>query len=320
VAVLADLAEPLGPDATTEIGVTAYETVRAVAAWAASSGTATIDLFARRGSWRELPLVAVDPDELGPVPDDPLAWFAVQEAVYGRLWSSGMLTGYDLVHCLAGIVTPLPFLVGSGTPVVETLLQTPDHPVCWLLPRLLPGGALRRVAVAEATAAALEIPAVATCVDLSRFIPADVEGRHLVWDGTGGEAGAAVAAAVGARLGYPLRTVGDLEPVTLLQQAVAMLHLSSTASGCAAPWAVRALACGIPVAGWYGPLDGIGTEPGCGALAPIGEWELLAERIRQLPSRADAGRRRREVVLARYSPTAMVAGYRALYQKLLQAH
>jgi hypothetical protein len=115
VAVLADLAEPLGPDATTEIGVTAYQTVRAVAAWAASSGTATIDLFARRGSWRELPLVAVDPDELGRVPDDPLAWFAVQEAVYGRLWSSGMLTGYDLVHCLAGIVTPLPFLVGSGT-------------------------------------------------------------------------------------------------------------------------------------------------------------------------------------------------------------
>jgi hypothetical protein len=157
VAVLADLAEPLGPDATTEIGVTAYETVRAVAAWAASSGTATIDLFARRGSWRELPLVAVDPDELGPVPDDPLAWFAVQEAVYGRLWSSGMLTG--------------------------------------LLPRLLPGGALRRVAVAEVTAAALEIPAVATCVDLSRFIPADVEGRHLVWDRSGGEAGAAVARA-----------------------------------------------------------------------------------------------------------------------------
>ena len=114
VAVLADLAEPLGPDATTEIGVTAYETVRAVAAWAASSGAATIDLFARRGSWRELPLVAVDPDELGPVPDDPLAWFAVQEAVYGRLWSSGMLTGYDLVHCLAGIVTPLPFLLGSA--------------------------------------------------------------------------------------------------------------------------------------------------------------------------------------------------------------
>jgi hypothetical protein len=319
VAMLADLGEPVGPDAATETGVTGYEIVRAVGGWATTTGAATVDLFARRGSWRGLPLVSVDPDELGPVPDDPLAWFAVQEAVYGRLWTSGMLTGYDIVHCLAAIVTPLPFLVAAGTPIVETLLEAPDHPACWLLPRLLPGRSVRRVAVAEASAAALEIPVVAVCVDLSRFVPADVPGRHLVWDGSGGEDGAAAAAAIGARLGYPVRTVGDMDPVEVLQQAVAMLHLSTASAGCAFSWPVRALACGTPVAGWHGPLDSLAGEPGCGALAPVGEWEVLADRIGRLPGRAEAGRRRREKVLAWHGPTAMVARYRAIYRELLEA-
>lgn len=318
VAMLADLREPLGPDATAEIGVTGYEIVRAVGEWAATTGTVTVDLFARRGSWRGLPLVSVDPDDLGPVPDDPLAWFAVHETVYGQLWVSGMLTGYDVVHCLAGIVTPLPFLVAAGTPVVETLLHVPDHPACWLLPRLLPGRSVRRVAVAEATAAALDIPLVPACVDLSRFVPADGPGRHLAWDGTGGEDGAAAAAAVGARLGYPVRTIGDLDPVTMVQQAVVLLHLSTAAAGCAAPWALRALACGTAVAGWHGPLDGLVGEPGLGALAPVGQWEVLADGIRSLPGRAEAGRRR-ERVLARHGPTAMVARYRRIYRDLLDA-
>lgn len=339
--MLADLGEPVGPDATTETGVTTYEIVRAIAAWAATTGVATVDLFARRGSWRELPLVSVDPDELGPVPDDPLAWFAVQEAVYERLWASGMLTGYDIVHCLAAIVTPLSFLVQTGTPIVQTLLEPPDHPACWLPPRLLPGRSLRRVAVAAATAAVLGIPVVPVCVDLSRFVPADSAdpdvpadpGRHLVWDGTGGEDGAAAAAAIGARLGYPVRAVNDTDanadhhnadPVAVLQQAVALLHLSTSASGRGAPWAVRALACGTPAAGWHGPrdglageLDGLAGEPGCGVLASAGEWEVLADRIQDLSNRAEdraeAGRRRREMVLARHGPTAMVARYRSIY-------
>jgi hypothetical protein len=318
IAMLADLAEPLGPDATTETGVTAYEIVRAVGGWAATSGAATVDLFARRGSWRGLPLVSVDPDELGPVSDDPLAWFAVQEAVYERLWSAGALTGYDVVHCLAGIVTPLPFLVAAGTPVVQTLLEAPDHPSCWLLPRLLPGRSVRRLAVAEATGAALGIPVAPACVDLSRFVPADVPGRHLVWDGTGGADGATMAAVVAARLGYPLRTVGDMDPVTMLQQAVAMLHLSPTASAAGVPWAVRALACGIPMAGWQGPLDGFAGEPACAALVPVGEWEVLGDRIRCLPDAAEARWRRRQTVLARYGSTAMVARYRAIYRELLE--
>jgi hypothetical protein len=229
-----------------------------------------------------------------------------------------MLTGYDIVHCLAAVVTPLPFLVEAGTPIVETLLEAPDHPACWLLPRLLPGRSVRRVAVAAATAAALDIPVVPACVDLSRFVPADVPGRHLVWDGTGGEDGAAAAAAIGARLGYPVRTVGDLgdlDPVAVLQEAVAMLHLSTDAAGRGAPWAVRALACGTPAAGWHGPLDGLADDPSCVALAPAGEWEVLADRIRSLPSRAEAGRRRREMALAHHGPTAMTARYRSIYRE-----
>jgi hypothetical protein len=317
VAILTDLVEPVGPDATTEVGATAYEIVRVIGRWAATSAVATVDLFARRGSWRELPLVSVDPDEIGPVPDEPLAWFAVQEAVYGQLWSNGMLAGYDLVHCIGGIVTPLPFLAAEGKPVLQTLLNSPNHPACWLLPRLLPGK-FARVAVEASTAAALEIPVVNTCADLSRFVPADVAARHLVWDGTGGQDGARVAAAIGTRLGYPVRTVGDMEPVAMLQQAAVLLHLSTTASSCGAPWALRALACGIPVAGWKGSLHGLATEPDCGVLAPAGEWKLLADGIRYLAMRGEAMRHRRGVVLARHSPTAMVAKYRAMYRELLE--
>jgi hypothetical protein len=319
IAILADLVEPVGPDATTEVAATAYEIVRAIGRWAATNAVATVDLFARRGSWSELPLVSVDPDEIGPVPDEPLAWFAVQEAVYGQLWSRGMLAGYDLVHSVGGIVTPLPFLAAEGKPVLQTLLNSLDHPACWLLPRLLPEK-VARVAVEGSTAAALEIPVVNACADLSRFVPSDVRARHLVWDGTGGQDAARVAAAIGARLGYPVRTVGDTEPVAMLQQAVALLHLPTTASCCGAPWALRALACGIPVAGWKNSLHGLGLEPDCGVVVPVGEWKLLADGIRHLPVSGDAARRRREVVLARHGPTAIVAKYRAIYHKLLEQH
>ncbi|HUO36610.1 MAG TPA: hypothetical protein VMU34_01595, partial [Mycobacterium sp.] len=85
-----------------------------------------------------------------------------------------------------------------------------------------------------------------------------------------------------------------------------------------APWAVRALACGIPVAGWHGSLEGLAAERDCGVLAPVGEWELLADRIRRLPREGGAAQRRREVVLARHGPTAMVAKYRAMYRELLE--
>jgi hypothetical protein len=317
IALLADLVEPVSADATAETAIVAYETARAMQAWTETSDGVAIDLFALHGSARWLPLVSIGLDELGSRADDPLERFAIQDAVYCQLWLDGMLRGYDLVHCLAPVVAPLQLLAGTGTAIVQTLVVPPSHPSYWLPPQLCPPTTFRRLALTRAIGTPADLPLVGVGVDLARFVLADRAALHLLWDGSGGEQGAACAAAVGERLGYPLQTVADGDPPGLLQRAVVLLHLAESASPCGTPWAVRALACGTPVAGWYGALEELAQEPDSGVLAPVGDWETLADRITRLPDRSVAGRRRREVALAKHGQAAMVARYRAVYRELL---
>jgi glycosyltransferase involved in cell wall biosynthesis len=284
---------------------------------ASGSDAITLDLFARRGSWRGLPLVSLDPAEIGPIPADPLAWFAAQELIYGQLWLSGMLTGYDIVHCLAPVISPLQLMAAAGTPVVQSVIEAWTHPACWLAARLLPDSIFRRVAMTRETGAALGIPVVQACVDLSRFTVTDEPAEYLVWDGGGGKAASAAVQAIGERLGYPVRGVADSDAPAVLRKAVALLHLAETASPCGFPWPLRALACGVPVAGWQETLAGLVSEPGLGALAPAGEWRALADRIPELTSRGESARRRREMVLARHGPTSTAAQYRKIYHELV---
>jgi glycosyltransferase involved in cell wall biosynthesis len=281
-------------------------------------GGITVDLFARRGSWRGLPLVSLDPDEIESTSADPLVWFAVQETMYTQLWMGGLLHGYDIVHCLAPVISPLLLVAAAGTPIVQSVTVAGTHPACWLASRLLPGSVFQRVAMSTDAGAALGLPVIHACVDLARFRVTDEPAEYLVWDGSGGEAGAASARAIGARLGYPIRSVADHDASAVLRRAAALLHLAETASPCGFPWPLRALACGVPVAGWREVLADVVSGSAIGALAPLGEWYTLAERLREIPSRGEFVHQRREMVLARYGSTAMAAQYRKIYRELLQ--
>lgn len=319
IALLADLSEPIGPDAVTELGVVTYETAHALRDSSRKNGGITLDLFARQGSWRGLPLISLDPDEIGHPPAEPLAKFAVQESIYGQLWLSGMLQGYDLVHCLAPLVSPLQLMVAAGIPIVQTLTGAMTHPANWLSPRLLPRNMFRQVAMDRETGATLGIPTIEPCVDLARFTLTNAAIQHLAWDGSGGESAATAAQAIGERLGHPVRHVADLDASSLLERAGVLLHLSETLPTCGTPWALRALACGVPVAGWQEGLDSVVSESAIGALAPAGEWSVLADRILELPVRGEYALRRRQMVLARHGPTALAANYRKIYRDVLQA-
>ena len=281
-------------------------------------GGITFDLFARRGSWHGLPLVSLDPDEIEAASTDPLVSFAVQETMYTQLWVNGLLHGYDIVHCLAPIISPLQLISAAGTPIVQSVTVPRTHPACWLASRLLPGSVFQRVAMTRDAGVALGVPVIRACVDLARFSVTDEPAEYLVWDGSGGEAGAASAQAIGERLGYPIRGVADHDAPALLKKATALLHLAETASPCGFPWPLRALACGVPVAGWQEVLADVARGSAIGALAPLGEWYTLAERLQEIPSRGEFVRQRREMVLARYGSTAMAAQYRKIYQELLQ--
>jgi glycosyltransferase involved in cell wall biosynthesis len=229
-----------------------------------------------------------------------------------------MLHGYDIVHCMAPIISPLQVIAAAGTPVVQSVTTAWTHPACWLAARLLPNTIFRRVAMTKETGTALGIPVVQTCVDLARFTVTDAAAEYLVWDGSGGQTGSAIAQEIGKRLSYQIRSVAEYDAPAVLRKAVALLHLSESLSPCGFPWLLRALACGVPVAGWQEVLSGLVSEPAIGALAPVGEWRILTERILELSNHSGSTHRRREMVLAQHGPTAMAAQYRKIYWELLQ--
>src|SRR6476619_1996422 len=110
IALLADLAEAVGPDARRGEAALAWELAEGLAEVARDTGELTVDLFARRGSSRGLPLVSLDPGTIVPSPASSRDRPAATEALYTQLVLEGMLRDYDLVHCLAPVVAPLQLL------------------------------------------------------------------------------------------------------------------------------------------------------------------------------------------------------------------
>jgi hypothetical protein len=316
VALLADLREPLATEARLPEAIVAYEVAAAFAAWRdESSSELTVDLFARRGSWKGLPLVSVDPDEIGPVRRDALSQFSLQDAAYCQLFLAGLLDGYDVVHSLAPVVTPLQLVAAHRRPIVQTLLVPVSHPAATLLSLVVPQALLRRVRV---TAAADALPVIPTSVDLARFrLDESAERDRVIWLGTPAR-GRAAAEQVATVCRLPLVTLTDDDPVLLLQRARVFLDLSERASPAGSPWGLRALACGAPVAGWSGgELDQL-VEVGAAAVASHGDRDGLVTAVGTLATDRDSNQRRRDVVLARNGRRMMVARYRALFRELVE--
>jgi hypothetical protein len=307
VALLADLEEPVGPDALGEEAAFAFELIEALAESARDLGGLAVDLVARRGSYRDVPLISIDPDE-ALAPGGPLARFARQEAAYTQLVLSGMLASYPLVHCLAPLVSPLLVAASMGQRIVHGPLVPEGHPST-LIPRTL---------IAPTLLASATVPPP---IDLSRFRPSpSPEEAFVLWSGSGGARGRALALEAASALGSPLRALDEGDPAALLQGAIALLHLSEAPSPCGAVWPLRALACGTPVIAFRGGgLDDVVDHPSLGALLPPGDAGALAAAIERCPARARAGEVRRQWVLARHGRRAVAARWREIYAALLEA-
>jgi hypothetical protein len=309
IALLADLAEPVHADARTAAAALAFDLAEALAELSGLGGLGetSVELFASRGSWRGLPLVSLDPGEVARPPAHPLDHFATQEALITQLVLAGMLQGYDLVHCFAPVVAPLQMIAALGIPIVQTLTVPAAHPAAKIAPLLIPPRLLRQAAIPPG-------------VDTVRYhpLPSGEDAGYALWLGTGRRAAAAAAAAdIAAALGLPLVSWGDAEPAALLQHARVLLHLDREPAPSGAIWPLRALACGIPVAGWQGGgLDAVLDRPGLGALAPPGDVAALAAAFRALPDRREAALLRRRHVLGRYGRRALAGRYRELYREL----
>jgi hypothetical protein len=318
IALLTDLVDTVEPNALASEAALAFEIADALAQSARDAGGFTLDLFARRGSWHGVPLVSVDLDELPRSSSKELDLFARQEAAYCQLILAGMLRDYQLVHCLAPVVTPLQLLSSMRVPIVQTVLVA-GHP-SGNLPRVI----LRRgvfeqtslVAAGCANGARVIVPSV----DLERFQLHQPEpDGFILWMGTAGRKGHRAASTISGLLGIPLRTPTSGEPTELLCGARLLLHLTSKSSPAGSVWPLRALACGIPVAGWSGAdLDALCNRSEIGALAPQGDCDLLVERIREVLAFPDAPQLRREMVLARHNRRAMTARYREVYSSILE--
>jgi glycosyltransferase involved in cell wall biosynthesis len=318
VALLAPLDEAVRPQATTAEAIVTFELAETLATRAGAGDSIAFDLFARRGSWRGMPLVSIDPGEIGDGPRGALSGFARQEAAYVQLWLAGLLDGYAVVHALAPVVAPLQLAAAAGSRVVQTLLVPPSHPAAWMPESLLPRDRLRRVRIGVGDDATTAPPTLAGSVDLERFTPPPAESRHVLWSGSGSRA-AGAARAVAAGLGLPARTVARGDAARLVREAAVVLDLSEQPPPAGSPWALRALACGVPAAGWHGGgLDALAADPAVAVTAQPGRTDELAAAIAALPRDASAAERRRDVVLARNGRTAMAARYRELYRSVLQ--
>lgn len=320
IALLADLSEPVTPEACAETAAFAFELADALREVSGDVGSFQVDLFARRGSWKGLPLVSLDPSELGAA-NGPLSAFAAQEALYAQVFAAGLLHGYDLVHALAPVVTPLQLLAASGTPVVQTVRVSPDHPAAAFPGRILPPALLRRTRVAPRPSRAADgTESVPPTVDVTRFRPAEgaPEG-YLLWLGSGGDEGRAAASAVASSLRAPLRTADDGALADLIPRARVLLHPAAPDAHPEWTSPLRALACGRPVAAWAGcGLDGVLEGSGIGALATAGDVDALAGAITALESSGADGSARRRLVLALYSRRPVVGRYRDLYAEVIE--
>jgi len=319
VAILADLSEPVGADAQSDAAVFTYELADALGQASVEMNSFAVDLVARRGSWRGLPLLSIDPEEVPLEDATPEHVRYRQEALYCQFILSGMLRDYDVIHCVAPLVTPVQTLVLSGKPVCQTFLVVNTHAVPQMLSRLLSGSRL--------WTSCTPLP----CYERSgkRYIPPSVDFKcytlardskrsYVLCPAADHNVDTNAARTIAGILGKPLRTELNPDPVAALRDAYVMLDLSMQPSPAGQLWAIRALASGVAVAAWETAGLGRLLENECaGAQVPPGNCELLARRIEALPQSANALAMRREIVLLSFSRRPVVASYVETYRTLL---
>jgi glycosyltransferase involved in cell wall biosynthesis len=310
VALVADLAEPVRPDALSNPAVFAFECASALKDAAHEIGGLSIDLIARRGSWNGLPLISLDPAE-APAADRRLA----EEALFTHFVLAGMLRDYSIVHCTAPLITPALILLSQGIRVLHTWTVPPDDPAAALLPKLAARAAWR--SATPVARADREIPYIPPPVDTERFRPRPTDAPPRVFAPGATDVREEQAAAVAAELGLVLRTRVGGDPADDLNGAAVVLDLAGH-SALPSMWGLRALACGVLAAGWTGgPVEELAAEPDTAALASPGNTGELACRIRALMTAPEAAARRRRVVLRRHSRRAIAAQYFDLYRQLV---
>jgi hypothetical protein len=306
---LADLSEPVGPEARSPEAVLAFEIASALLRYRQELGGFSVDLVARRDSWHGIPLLSIDPRE---VPSsDP---HATQEAIYSEFVLSGMLRDYDVIHCLAPLIAPVQILLHSGKAVLQNWTVSQAHPAAQILSRLGARGQWRGCAFRRGYNGS--VPVIPASIDLDRFVlPQVSETDYVLY--LGGRSETRTARAICSELQLPLRT--ELaSSVADLQNARLLLDLEKPPRSIPPIWALRALACGVPVAGWRGcALDEFIDAPDFGALAPPGDWHGLVRGIREIDTSAAASQIRREKALLKSSRRAMAARFLAEYRVLL---
>jgi hypothetical protein len=317
VLLLADLGEPATQAAFSGHAALAFEVAAAIREYQQAGGL-EMDLVARRGSWRGLPLISLDPEELGRSPGDALSDFARTEALYAAFVLSGLTRGYHVIHCLAPLVAPLRIIANSGTPVLQTVVTPETHPSASLPPAIVPSDLLRQVAAFPGSS---NRRFIAPPVDLNFYRPSRAGNRGLLTFIDNGERlYAEYPAKIAARLGVPCkRLVSGESRVRLrqLQHSLALLCLCETAEMTNWIWCLRALSCGTPVVAWKGGcFDSVLEEPN-GLLAKRGDWMRIARRLRDIDLTSDAIASRRGAMLSRFGRRAIAASYREAYVALL---
>jgi hypothetical protein len=313
VAILTDLAETLSPDARQPAGIAGHEIAAAMSENARRIGRLSVDLVARRGTATEQPLVSVAPEDIGPWPEEPERHGRFLDAAYCQLILAGLLDGYDLVHCVAPLVTPLQLLAAAGSTIIQTVTTAEAEAASSLVARLLGPRALTVVTIVAGREGGL--PVVPLSVDLDRYVlEPDAVRDHLLWLGSGGEPGLAIARVAARRLRIRLIAPedGGCAPA-LLSQAAALVLPGAAASALDHIWAARALACGTPVVACLG--SGLEEQAGDVALAPAPEPAALATVIAGCSTTADAAAARRDRVLGYHTRSAMAHRYRRIYDR-----
>ncbi len=321
VAILTDVVEPLGAEARAPAVIAGYEIVTAMAESAARVGRLSIDVVARRGTSIDVPLISLEPDELGAWPADAAAQQSFQDALYCQLVLARLLDGYDLVHCVTPVVTPLQLLAAAGVPLVLTVAWSASESAATLPFRLIAPSRLV-VATVGGTALPLELGAtpVPLSVDLAVYTPRPkVKRRPVLWLGSGGDSGLQSARDAAERLSVPLEAHdGGCQP-GVLQRARSLLLPAAAPSVLDHVWAARATACGTPVVGCLDAgLEDVLDDPVVGALSRPGDAAELAAAVAACDIGWHAQRERRDRALALHGRSAMASRYRRLYDRALE--
>jgi hypothetical protein len=300
----------------------AMEIIEALAESVHHVGGLSIDVVARRGSWKGLPLISIDTEELSPTPGSILEWFAIQETAYSKLVLSGLLNEYDLVHSLASCVVPLMLMAQANIPIVQTILEPPSHPSVKFPPIVMPSKLYVQVSGNRFWANYCKAKYIPPSIDLSVFKPTSQPTHEfLLYSGSGEQEMRDIAQEVAQRLNLLLYEDKEGHSVEKIKNAKALLYLQRDPSPYGAILPIRALACGTPVIGWQGSgLEEVLMHFDKDCLVPLGDVDTLVSVIDTLGDRVRLGHMRRHLILANHNRRGMTARYRELYREVTEAN